>query len=83
MAQVLQEAKAGRLTLQQAAQQFGAPKSSLSDRGSGRVSSDCVPGQRTLLTPEDEDSLVEYCLDSFSWVSTDDASGPGPRSGLL
>ncbi|TNN63943.1 hypothetical protein EYF80_025785 [Liparis tanakae] len=30
MAQALQEAKAGRLTLQQAAQQFGARKSSLS-----------------------------------------------------
>ncbi|KAK9539464.1 hypothetical protein VZT92_004570 [Zoarces viviparus] len=66
MAQALQEVKAGRLTLRQAAQQFGVPKSSLSDRVSGRVSSDCVYGQRTLLTLEDEDSLVEYCLYSAS-----------------
>uniref|UniRef100_A0A8C2ZHE7 HTH CENPB-type domain-containing protein n=1 Tax=Cyclopterus lumpus TaxID=8103 RepID=A0A8C2ZHE7_CYCLU len=59
--------KAGRLTLRQAAQLFGVPKSSLSDRVSGRVSSDCVLGQRTLLTPADEDSLAEYCLYSASY----------------
>jgi len=66
MAQALQEVKAGRLNLRQAAQEFGVPKTSLSDRVSGRVSSDCVPGQRTLLTPADEDSLVEYLLYSAS-----------------
>ncbi|KAK9543258.1 hypothetical protein VZT92_001050 [Zoarces viviparus] len=66
MAQALLEVKAGRLSLWQAAQQFGVTKSSLSDRVSGRVSYDCVYGQRTLLTPEDEDSLVEYCLYSAS-----------------
>ncbi|XP_031698045.1 jerky protein homolog-like, partial [Anarrhichthys ocellatus] len=66
MAEALQEVKAGRLSLRQAAQQFGVPKSSLSDRVSGRVSSDCVYGQRTLLTLEDEDSLVEYGLYSDS-----------------
>ncbi|KAK9531163.1 hypothetical protein VZT92_010605 [Zoarces viviparus] len=51
MAQALLEVKAGRLFLRQAAQQFGVPKSSLSDRVSGRVSSDCVYGQRTLILP--------------------------------
>ncbi|KAK9513173.1 hypothetical protein VZT92_026731 [Zoarces viviparus] len=66
MAQALLEVKAGRLSLRQADQQFGVPKFSLSDRVSGRVSSDCVYGQRTLLTPEDEDSLVGYCLYSAS-----------------
>ena len=62
MDQAQEEVKAGRLNLRQAAQEFGVPKTSLSDRVSGRVSSDCVPGQRTLLTPADEDSLVEYLL---------------------
>ena len=66
MAQAQEEAKAGRLNVRQAAQEFGVPKTSLSDRVSGRVSSDCVPGQRTLLTPADEDSLVEYLLYSAS-----------------
>ncbi|XP_062340827.1 uncharacterized protein LOC134039094 [Osmerus eperlanus] len=66
MAQAQQEVKAGKLNLLQAAQEFGVPKTSLSDRVSGRVSSDCVLGQRTLLTPADEDSLVEYLLYSAS-----------------
>ena len=66
MDQAQEEVKAGRLNLRQAAQEFGVPKTSLSDRVSGRVSSDCVPGQRTLLTPADEDSLVEYLLYSSS-----------------
>ena len=66
MDQARQEVEAGRLSLRQAAQQFGVPKSSLSDRVSGRVASDCVQGQRPLLTPADEYSLVEYLLYSAS-----------------
>ena len=41
---------------------FGVPKSSLSDRVSGRVASDFSICWRSLLTHADEDSLVEYCL---------------------
>lgn len=66
MAQALQEVEAGRLSLRQAAGQFGVPKSSLSDRVSGKVASGCARGQRPLLTPEDENSLVQYCLYSAS-----------------
>ncbi|XP_051239290.1 uncharacterized protein LOC127353772 [Dicentrarchus labrax] len=42
MGQAIQEVKAGRLSLGQAAKQFGVPKTSLSDRVSGRVASDCA-----------------------------------------
>ncbi|XP_071381368.1 uncharacterized protein [Centroberyx affinis] len=66
MEQAKQEVEAGRLTCRQAAKRFGVPKSSLSDRVSGRVASGCVHGQRPLLAPEDENSLVEYCLYSAS-----------------
>lgn len=66
MQQAMQEVEAGKLCLREAARQFGVPKSSLSDRVSGRVASDCTRGQRQLLTPEDENSLVEYCLYSAS-----------------
>ncbi|KAK9539438.1 hypothetical protein VZT92_004546 [Zoarces viviparus] len=68
MAQALQEVKAGRLTLWQAAQQFGVPKSSLSGRVSGKVSSDCVYGQRTLLTQMMQMRIpwLEYCVYSAS-----------------
>ena len=66
MEQAIQEVGAGRLSLQQAAVRFGVPKSSLSDRVSGRVASGCANVQRQLLTPEDENSLVEYCLYSAS-----------------
>ncbi|XP_078140067.1 uncharacterized protein LOC139925965 [Centroberyx gerrardi] len=66
MEQAMQEVEAGRLTCRQAAKRFGVPKSSLNDRVSGRVASGCVHGQRPLLAPEDENSLVEYCLYSAS-----------------
>ncbi|XP_028451539.1 uncharacterized protein LOC114566898 [Perca flavescens] len=56
MDQAKQEVEAGRLSLRQAAMRFGVPKSSLSDRVSGRVASDFS------ITHADEDSLVEYCL---------------------
>lgn len=46
----------------QAAAQFGVPKSSLGDRVSGRVASDCVPGQRPLLSTSDNSAMAEYCL---------------------
>ncbi|XP_068581146.1 uncharacterized protein [Cebidichthys violaceus] len=66
MGQAMQEVQAGRQTLRHAAKQFGVPKSSLSDRLSGRVAMDCFYGQSQLLSPEDESSLVEYCLFSAS-----------------
>ncbi|KAM6938404.1 uncharacterized protein PEZ65_004686 [Lycodopsis pacificus] len=62
MGQAMQEVQAGRQSLRHAAEQFGVPKSSLADRLSGRVATDCIYGQSQLLTPEDENSLVEYCL---------------------
>ncbi|XP_028428578.1 uncharacterized protein LOC114552133 [Perca flavescens] len=62
MDQAKQEVEAGRLSLRQAAMRFGVPKSSLSDRVSGRVASDFSICRRSLLTHADEDSLVEYCL---------------------
>ncbi|KAF1371424.1 hypothetical protein PFLUV_G00278470 [Perca fluviatilis] len=62
MDQAKQEVEAGRLSLRQAAMRFGVPKSSLSDRVSGRVASDFSICWRSLLTHADEDSLVEYCL---------------------
>ena len=66
MEQAMQEVEAGRLTCRQAAKRFGVPKSSLNDRVSGRVASDCVHSRGPLLTPADENSLVEYCLYSAS-----------------
>ncbi|TDH04544.1 hypothetical protein EPR50_G00133710 [Perca flavescens] len=60
MDQAKQEVEAGRLSLRQAAMRFGVPKSSLSDRVSGRVASDFSICRRSLLTHADEDSLVEY-----------------------
>ncbi|XP_037624816.1 uncharacterized protein LOC119487840 [Sebastes umbrosus] len=66
MKQATEEVRAGRQTIRQAAKQFGVPKSSLSDRLSGRVAADPVHGQNPLLTIEDEISLVEYCLYSAS-----------------
>lgn len=62
MAEAMEMVIVGKLTIRQAAAQFRVPKSSLSDRVSGRVAFDCVHGQKALLTPEDENSLVEYCL---------------------
>ncbi len=58
--------EAGRLTLRLAAMNFGVPKSSLSDRVSGRVASGFANVQRQLLIPEGENSLVEYYLYSAS-----------------
>lgn len=63
MEQAILEVQAGRSTTRHAAKQFGIPKSSLRDRLCGRVAADVVKGQhQQLLTPEDENSLVEYCL---------------------
>lgn len=66
MEQAMQEVQGGRLTSRQAAKKFGVPKSSLSDRLTGKVSVDPVQGRKQLLIPEDENSLVEYCLYSAS-----------------
>ena len=65
MAQAQEEVEAGRLNLRQATQEFGVPKTSLSDPSQWKGVL-CVPGQRTLLTPADEDSLVEFRLYSAS-----------------
>ncbi|XP_054458905.1 uncharacterized protein LOC129094669 [Anoplopoma fimbria] len=64
MEQAMQEVRAGRQNARQAAEQFGIPKSSLWDRLSGRGAPDY--GKVQLLSPEDENSLVEYCLYSAS-----------------
>ncbi|XP_029939799.1 uncharacterized protein LOC115382230 [Salarias fasciatus] len=66
MAGAMEEVHAGRLTIRQAAA-HGVPKSSLSDRISGRVASDCKQGQMPLLSTIDENALVEYCLYSASY----------------
>ncbi|XP_071760830.2 uncharacterized protein LOC139915943 [Centroberyx gerrardi] len=67
MEQAIEEVREGRCSVRQAVQVFGVPKSSLCDRISGKVVSGCQIGRKTSLTPEDESSLVEYCLYSASY----------------
>lgn len=43
------------------------PKSSLCVRVSRKVASDCIHGQRPVLSTTDENALVEYCLYSASY----------------
>ncbi|KAK6316293.1 hypothetical protein J4Q44_G00138170, partial [Coregonus suidteri] len=38
------------------------PRQTLADRLSGRVTHGCRSGPPTLLAPEDEKSLVQYCI---------------------
>ncbi|KAM8835159.1 zinc finger protein 346 isoform 1-T1 [Synchiropus picturatus] len=53
------EVKSGRYTVRKAAIQFGVPKSSLGDRVSGRVAPGRRSGPPRLLSPADEERLVE------------------------
>ncbi|KAK6328851.1 hypothetical protein J4Q44_G00008290, partial [Coregonus suidteri] len=50
------------MAIRQAAKVHGVPRQTLADRLSGRVTHGCRSGPPTLLAPEDENSLVQYCI---------------------
>ncbi|KAK7877435.1 hypothetical protein WMY93_031855 [Mugilogobius chulae] len=67
MEDAMLQVQAARLTFRQAAAQFGVPKTTLQDRVSGRVASDCIHGLWPLLSTIYENALVVYCLYSASY----------------
>ncbi|KAK6294799.1 hypothetical protein J4Q44_G00356290 [Coregonus suidteri] len=50
------------MAIRQAAKVHGVPRQTLADRLSGRVTHGCRSGPPTLLAPEDENDLVQYCI---------------------
>ncbi|KAK6304075.1 hypothetical protein J4Q44_G00246610 [Coregonus suidteri] len=50
------------MAIPQAAKVRGVPRQTLADRLSGLVTRGCRSGPPTLLAPEDENSLVQYCI---------------------
>ena len=52
--------KMGGISLYGAAKQYNVPRMTLSDRIHGKVSTDPVVGHPTVLSKEEEDSLVNY-----------------------
>lgn len=62
-----QEIILGRLSIRKASDAYGIPRDSLQKRVMGRLPSSVVrPGPRTILTPEEEDQIVQYCLEKRS-----------------
>jgi hypothetical protein len=49
-----------KLTIRGAAKKFGVPYSTLKDRVHGRVKHGVKPGVKTVLSPEEEEELVNY-----------------------
>ncbi|KAM9522485.1 uncharacterized protein ACWYII_042622 [Salvelinus alpinus] len=50
------------MAIRQAAKVYGVPRQTLADSLSGRMTHGCRIGPPTLLAPEDEHSLVQYCI---------------------
>jgi hypothetical protein len=55
-----EEVKEGQLSIRQAAEQYGAPKYTLSDRVTGRVKFNANSGPARYLTDREEDELVSF-----------------------
>ncbi|XP_072548597.1 abhydrolase domain containing 10, depalmitoylase a isoform X1 [Salminus brasiliensis] len=61
MVRALEEVSAG-MAVRRAARLFGVPRNTLGDRVSGRVTHGSCTGRKMLLSPEDEEALVQYCI---------------------
>ena len=62
MAQATECAKSGTASYNKAAELYGAPKSTLKDRLSGRVKVGCCPGPRPYLHRSEEEEFTSHLL---------------------
>uniref|UniRef100_A0AAZ3P8X8 HTH psq-type domain-containing protein n=1 Tax=Oncorhynchus tshawytscha TaxID=74940 RepID=A0AAZ3P8X8_ONCTS len=61
MVHAVEDCRAG-MAIRQAAKVHGVPRQTRADRLSGRVTHGCRSGPPTSLAPEDEKSVVQYCI---------------------
>ncbi|XP_013381467.1 uncharacterized protein LOC106152439 isoform X4 [Lingula anatina] len=53
---------AGKLSIRKASEAYGIPRDAIQRRIAGRLPPSCRPGPRTILMPEEEMQIVEYCF---------------------
>ena len=67
--QAIDTVRTGALSVREAAQQFGVPRSTIHDRLSGRVSvSTTSPGKQTVFPKEAEDKLASSIKRQPAWL---------------
>ena len=66
MAELVQMIRSGKMTLADAARKYNIPRPTLSDKVRGRTPIATDKQSRRVLTPEEEEELVVWCLEQAS-----------------